>query len=163
MPSRRCFTVSWRARQAAPAEAFVPVPKGAVWYHSTFLVRPQLPVRFHLMNAREVELFTSESVTEGHPDKVCDQISDAVLDEVLKQDAGGRVACETLVATGLVVIAGEITTTANLDFQALARRTIHEIGYDDGALRFDWQGCAVLNAVGRQSPDIAMGVDRDGA
>ncbi len=115
------------------------------------------------MNAREVELFTSESVTEGHPDKVCDQISDAVLDEVLKQDAGGRVACETLVATGLVVIAGEITTTANLDFQALARRTIHEIGYDDGALRFDWQGCAVLNAVGRQSPDIAMGVDRDGA
>ncbi len=115
------------------------------------------------MSQREVELFTSESVTEGHPDKVCDQISDAVLDEVLRQDPRGRVACETLVATGLVVLAGEITTTAILDFQEIARRTIREIGYDDGALRFDADSCAVLNAIGRQSPDIAMGVDRDGA
>jgi S-adenosylmethionine synthetase len=115
------------------------------------------------MSHREVELFTSESVTEGHPDKVCDQISDAVLDEVLRQDPRGRVACETLVATGLVVLAGEITTTANLDFQSIARDTIRHIGYDDGALRFDADGCAVLNAIGKQSPDIAMGVDRDGA
>jgi S-adenosylmethionine synthetase len=115
------------------------------------------------MSEREVELFTSESVTEGHPDKICDQISDAVLDEVLRQDPRGRVACETLVATGLVVLAGEITTTANLDFQALARDTIRHIGYDDGGLRFDADGCAVLNAIGKQSPDIALGVDRDGA
>jgi S-adenosylmethionine synthetase len=115
------------------------------------------------MSHREVELFTSESVTEGHPDKVCDQISDAVLDEVLRQDPLGRVACETLVATGLVVLAGEITTSANLDFQRIARETVREIGYNDGALRFDSEGCAVLNAIGKQSPDIAMGVDRDGA
>jgi S-adenosylmethionine synthetase len=115
------------------------------------------------MSHREVELFTSESVTEGHPDKVCDQISDAVLDEVLRQDPLGRVACETLVATGLVVLAGEITTCANLDFQRIARETVHDIGYNDGALRFDSEGCAVLNAIGKQSPDIAMGVDRDGA
>jgi S-adenosylmethionine synthetase len=115
------------------------------------------------MSHREVELFTSESVTEGHPDKVCDQISDAILDEVLRQDPTGRVACETLVATGLVVLAGEITTRAAVDFQRVARETIRDIGYDDGALRFDAEGCAVLNAVGRQSPDIALGVDRDGA
>ena len=115
------------------------------------------------MSHREVELFTSESVTEGHPDKVCDQISDAILDEVLRQDPHGRVACETLVATGLVVLAGEITTRATVDFQRVAREAIRAIGYDDGALRFDSEGCAVLNAVGRQSPDIALGVDRDGA
>jgi S-adenosylmethionine synthetase len=115
------------------------------------------------MSHREAELFTSESVTEGHPDKICDQISDAVLDEVLRADPRGRVACETLVATGLVVLAGEITTTAALDFQRVARDTIRDIGYDDGALRFDADGCAVLNAVGKQSPDIALGVDRDGA
>ncbi len=115
------------------------------------------------MSHREVELFTSESVTEGHPDKICDQISDAVLDEVLRHDPFGRVACETLVATGLVVIAGEITTQANLNFQSVARNTIREIGYNDGSLRFDAEGCAVLNAIGRQSVDIALGVDRDGA
>ena len=115
------------------------------------------------MSHREVELFTSESVTEGHPDKICDQISDAVLDEVLRHDPFGRVACETLVATGLVVIAGEITTQANPNFQSVARDTIREIGYNDGSLRFDAEGCAVLNAIGRQSADIALGVDRDGA
>jgi len=115
------------------------------------------------MSPREAELFTSESVTEGHPDKICDQVSDAVLDEVLRQDPQGRVACETLVATGLVVVAGEITTTAHLDFQRIARDTVREIGYEDAALRFDSESCAVLNAVGRQSPDIALGVDRDGA
>jgi S-adenosylmethionine synthetase len=115
------------------------------------------------MSHREVELFTSESVTEGHPDKICDQISDAVLDEVLRHDPFGRVACETLVATGLVVLAGEITTQANVNFQSVARDTIRSIGYDDGSLRFDAEGCAVLNAIGKQSPDIALGVDRDGA
>ena len=115
------------------------------------------------MSPREAELFTSESVTEGHPDKICDQISDAVLDEVLRHDPRGRVACETLVATGLVVVAGEITTTAHLDFQRIARDTVRDIGYEDARLRFDCESCAVLNAVGRQSPDIALGVDRDGA
>ncbi len=104
-------------------------------------------------------LFTSESVSEGHPDKVADQISDAVLDAILKEDPRGRVACETLVTTGLVVIAGEITTTTYVDFQDLARRVINQIGYNDSAMGFDAASCAVVNTVGRQSPDIAMGVD----
>jgi S-adenosylmethionine synthetase len=108
-------------------------------------------------------LFTSESVTEGHPDKISDQISDAVLDEVLRQDAKGRVACETLVTTGLVVIAGEITTEAQIDFSQVARETIREIGYTRAKYGFDCDTCSVLTAVGRQSPDIAMGVDTGGA
>lgn len=108
-------------------------------------------------------LFTSESVTEGHPDKIADQISDAVLDEVLAQDSTGRVACETLVSTGLVVIAGEITTDAVIDFQKVARATIGEIGYTRAKYGFDNETCSVLNAVGKQSPDIAMGVDTGGA
>ncbi len=108
-------------------------------------------------------LFTSESVTEGHPDKISDQISDAVLDEVLRQDANGRVACETLVTTGLVVIAGEITTKAQIDFSQVARETIREIGYTRAKFGFDCDTCSVLTAVGRQSPDIAMGVDTGGA
>lgn len=108
-------------------------------------------------------LFTSESVTEGHPDKIADQISDAVLDEVLAQDSTGRVACETLVSTGLVVIAGEITTDAVIDFQKVARDTIGEIGYTRAKYGFDNETCSVLNAVGKQSPDIAMGVDTGGA
>ncbi|HEX9800694.1 MAG TPA: methionine adenosyltransferase [Thermoanaerobaculia bacterium] len=115
------------------------------------------------MSARETELFTSESVTEGHPDKICDQISDAVLDEVLRQDAHGRVACETLVATGLVLLAGEITTAAAVDFIRVARDTIREIGYTETGIGFDSEGCAVVNAVGKQSPDIAKGVDPGGA
>ncbi len=115
------------------------------------------------MSSREVELFTSESVTEGHPDKVSDQISDAVLDEVLRQDPQGRVACETLVATGLVLLAGEITTDANVDFIGLARQTVREIGYTQAGIGFDAEGCAVVNAIGKQSPDIAMGVDTGGA
>jgi S-adenosylmethionine synthetase len=115
------------------------------------------------MSMRETELFTSESVTEGHPDKICDQISDAVLDEVLRQDPSGRVACETLVATGLVMLAGEITTSASVDFTRVARSTIAEIGYRDSGLGFDAHGCAILNAVGKQSPDIAQGVDPGGA
>ncbi len=108
-------------------------------------------------------LFTSESVTEGHPDKIADQISDAVLDEVLRQDENGRVACETLVTTGLVVIAGEITTKAQIDFSQVARETIREIGYTRAKYGFDCDTCSVLTAVGRQSPDIAMGVDTGGA
>jgi S-adenosylmethionine synthetase len=108
-------------------------------------------------------LFTSESVTEGHPDKIADQISDAVLDEVLRHDATGRVACETLVTTGLVVIAGEITTDARIDFSQVARETIREIGYTRAKYGFDCDTCSVLTAIGRQSPDIAMGVDTGGA
>jgi S-adenosylmethionine synthetase len=108
-------------------------------------------------------LFTSESVTEGHPDKIADQISDAVLDEVLRQDETGRVACETLVTTGLVVIAGEITTQAQVDFSQVARETIREIGYTRAKYGFDCDTCSVLTAIDRQSPDIAMGVDTGGA
>ena len=105
-------------------------------------------------------LFTSESVSEGHPDKVADQISDAVLDAILEHDPTGRVAAETLVSTGLVVMAGEITTNANVDYGRVARETIRRIGYNDPALRFDADGCAVMVCYGRQSPDIAQGVDR---
>jgi len=115
------------------------------------------------MSLRETELFTSESVTEGHPDKICDQISDAILDEVLRQDPRGRVACETLVATGLVLLAGEITTSATVDFIRIARNTVREIGYTESGIGFDSDGCAVINAVGKQSADIALGVDREGA
>jgi len=108
-------------------------------------------------------LFTSESVTEGHPDKISDQISDAVLDAALSVDPTARVACETLVTTGLVVVAGEITTNAVLDYSRLARETIREIGYTSSAYGFDCDTCAVLSALDRQSPDIAMGVDTGGA
>ena len=108
-------------------------------------------------------LFTSESVTEGHPDKIADQISDAVLDSVLKADKMGRVACETLVTTGLVVLAGEITTDAQIDFSQVARETIREIGYTRAKFGFDCDTCAVLTAMDRQSPDIALGVDTGGA
>ncbi len=108
-------------------------------------------------------LFTSESVTEGHPDKIADQISDAVLDAALTEDPTARVACETLVTTGLVIIAGEITTTARLDYSRIARDTIKEIGYTRAKFGFDSETCSVLCAVDRQSPDIAMGVDTGGA
>ena len=103
--------------------------------------------------------FTSESVSEGHPDKICDQISDAILDAILEQDPKARVAVETLVKTGLVVIAGEVTTTATVDYAAVARNKIKEIGYTDGNLGFDYKSCGVILAVEEQSPDIAMGVD----
>jgi S-adenosylmethionine synthetase len=104
-------------------------------------------------------LFTSESVTEGHPDKVADQISDGVLDAVLRDDPLGRVACETLVNTGLVVVSGEITTSTYVDIQEIARSTIREIGYVDAQFGFDFHTCAVINAIDKQSPDIAQGVD----
>jgi len=108
-------------------------------------------------------LFTSESVTEGHPDKIADQISDAVLDEVMRQDPKGRVACETLVTTGLVVVAGEITTSAHLNYDEIARETVRQVGYDNAKYGFDSDTCAVVCTVKRQSPDIAMGVDTGGA
>jgi S-adenosylmethionine synthetase len=108
-------------------------------------------------------LFTSESVTEGHPDKIADQISDAVLDEVMRQDPKGRVACETLVTTGLVVVAGEITTTAVIDYDELIRKTVQGVGYDDALFGFDSTTCAVMCTIKRQSADIAMGVDTGGA
>jgi S-adenosylmethionine synthetase len=108
-------------------------------------------------------LFTSESVTEGHPDKICDQISDAILDAVLAEDPTGRVACETLATTGMIVISGEITTTARIDYQKVARETVRQIGYDRAKYGFDCDTCAVINAINTQSPDIAMGVDTGGA
>ena len=108
-------------------------------------------------------LFTSESVTEGHPDKIADQISDAVLDAILAEDPSARVACETLVTTGLAVIAGEITTSAYVHLPEVVRQTIHDIGYNDAAFGFDAQTCAVISTIDRQSPDIAQGVDTGGA
>src|SRR3954463_14550366 len=105
-------------------------------------------------------LFTSESVTEGHPDKIADQISDGVLDAVLRDDPLGRVACETLVNTGLVVVSGEISTSTYVDIQEIARETIRKIGYVDADLGFSADSCAVLNAIDKQSPDIAQGVDQ---
>ena len=104
-------------------------------------------------------LFTSESVTEGHPDKVCDQISDAVLDAIIQQDPDAHVACETIATTGLVLVMGEISTSCYVDIPKIARRVIREIGYDDAAQRFDGNTCAVLTAIDEQSPDIAMGVN----
>jgi S-adenosylmethionine synthetase len=105
-------------------------------------------------------LFTSESVSEGHPDKIADQISDAVLDAILTQDKRGRVACETLVKTGVVVVAGEVTTSAWVDVEALVRKTVLDIGYDSSEMGFDGASCGVVNIIGKQSPDIAQGVDR---
>ena len=108
-------------------------------------------------------LFTSESVTEGHPDKIADQISDAVLDAILEQDPNGRVACETLVTTGLAVVAGEITTTATVNYKQVIRDTIEEIGYNNAIFGYDSNTCSVIDAIGTQSPDIAQGVDTGGA
>jgi S-adenosylmethionine synthetase len=108
-------------------------------------------------------LFTSESVSEGHPDKIADQISDAVLDAILEQDPQARVACETMVKTGMALVAGEITTSAWVDLEDVVRGTIIDVGYDDSSMGFDGHSCAVLNAIGKQSPDIAQGVDRESA
>jgi hypothetical protein len=108
-------------------------------------------------------LFTSESVTEGHPDKIADQISDAVLDAILEQDPTARVACETLVTTGLAVVAGEITTTAKINYKQIIRDTINEIGYNNAVYGYDSNTCSVIDAIGTQSPDIAQGVDTGGA
>src|ERR1700716_3680683 len=107
-------------------------------------------------------LFTSESVTEGHPDKIADQISDSILDAIIAQDPVSRVACETLVTTGLAIVAGEITTSAYVDLQEIVRSTINEIGYHRGKFGFDGETCAVLSTIHSQSPDIAQGVDTGG-
>src|SRR5690349_13015107 len=115
------------------------------------------------MAVAQRHLFTSESVTEGHPDKIADQISDAVLDAVLEQDPYGRVACEVLVTTGICVVAGEITTNCYVEVPKVARQIIEEVGYTDAAFGFDSKTCGVLNAIQGQSPDIAMGVDPGGA
>jgi S-adenosylmethionine synthetase len=112
---------------------------------------------------KERYLFTSESVTEGHPDKICDQVSDAVLDAIMAEDPMGRVAVETLVTTGMVVVTGEVTTKTYVDISKLVRATLKDIGYTEAALGFDYQSCGVLTAIQQQSPDIAMGVDTGGA
>src|SRR5262245_37389458 len=109
--------------------------------------------------SKELRLFTSESVSEGHPDKVCDQISDAILDAILTQDADSRVACETMVSRGFVVVAGEFTTKAQIDYQDVIRGVIKDIGYADADMGFDHNSCAVLTSIQRQSADIALGVD----
>ena len=105
-------------------------------------------------------LFTSESVTEGHPDKICDQISDGILDAILAKDPAGRVACETTACTGLIHIMGEITTSATIDYAQVAREVVREIGYDRGKYGFDCDTCGVITSLIEQSPDIAMGVDK---
>src|SRR5918996_6602733 len=105
-------------------------------------------------------LFTSESVSEGHPDKIADQISDAVLDAIIAQDKRARVACETLVKTGVAIVAGEVTTSAWVDIEALVRKTVLDIGYNSSDMGFDGASCGVINIIGKQSPDIAQGVDR---
>ena len=114
----------------------------------------------HIHVGKGEHLFTSESVTEGHPDKICDQISDGILDAVLAEDPSGRVACETLVNTGLVVVSGEISTSTYVDVPRIVRRTITEIGYDSGEFGFDGNSCAVMTAIDEQSADIAQGVDK---
>jgi S-adenosylmethionine synthetase len=137
-----------------------------MWYSSKVL-----PTR-NLQQAKELDshmsrngryLFTSESVTEGHPDKIADQISDSILDAILAQDPVGRVACETLVTTGLAIVAGEITTSCYVDFPSIVRETIKEVGYTRGKFGFDSETCAVLSSIHGQSPDIAQGVDPGGA
>ena len=104
-------------------------------------------------------LFTSESVSEGHPDKVADQVSDSILDAILAEDPAGRVACETLVSTGLVVISGDITTHAHINYREVAQEAIRRIGYNDSDIGFDYKSCAILTAINRQSADIAQGVN----
>ena len=135
---------------------FVPSPN--IFYHSIIVV---IVYPFHgFKEGLMRRLFTSESVSQGHPDKVCDQISDAILDAMLSQDPNSHVACETLVTTGLVVVAGEITSKATIDYQAVVRKTIREIGYNKPGLGFEADGCAVMVSVHEQSPDIAQGVNK---
>ena len=112
------------------------------------------------MSNREGRLFTSESVTEGHPDKICDQISDAILDEILKNDPNARVACETVTNTGLILVAGEITTSTYVDIPKIARDTLKDIGYTRAKYGFDYETCAILTSIDEQSADIAQGVDQ---
>src|SRR5262249_15332608 len=124
---------------------------------------PRAVIKETRMSRTARHLFTSESVTEGHPDKIADQISDSILDAIITQDPGSRVACETLVTTGLAIVAGEITTSAKVDVQEVVRSTISDVGYTRGKFGFDAETCAVLSSIHSQSPDIAMGVDTGGA
>src|SRR6266542_6732866 len=128
------------------SEGAIFIPKGVSTMSNTFMSSPSL-------------MFTSESVTEGHPDKMCDQISDAVLDACLEQDPMSRVACETAIKTGFVALLGELTTNAYVNFDELVRKVVNEIGYDSSDKGFDGNTCAVLSAVASQSADIALGVD----
>jgi S-adenosylmethionine synthetase len=132
-------------------------PAGTFARHSTS------GIESNSVSRRNHHMFTSESVTEGHPDKMADQISDAILDEILARDPDARVACETLVSTGLVVLAGEITTTAHPDFGKIVRETVRDIGYDNEEYGFSFRSCAVLTSIGRQSGDISRGVGRGGS
>src|SRR5213593_2613677 len=120
-------------------------------------------MRWRVSMARDEYLFTSESVTEGHPDKIADQISDAVLDAIIAQDPTGRVACESLLTTGLIVVGGEITTSCYVDIPRIARETVKAVGYTRAKYGFDYETCGVITAIDEQSPDIAMGVDNLGA
>src|SRR5262249_24776298 len=158
--SARCRRSSGRAASRCAIPGFVlRAPKRPCYSHmisdSTSPGRQQM--------ARDEYLFTSESVTEGHPDKIADQVSDAVLDAILGKDPVGRVACETLLTTGLVVVAGEITTSCYVDIPRIARETIKNVGYTRAKFGFDYETCAVIAAIDGQSPDIAMGVDNLGA
>src|SRR5690554_4181125 len=139
----------------------VRVPGGNT-YGTPCRVTPPVRLSFLLDQSKRTPmsyLFTSESVSEGHPDKIADQISDAILDSLLEQDPYSRVAVETLVTTGLVVLSGEVTTKAYVDVQSIAREVIREIGYTDPDLRFDSESCGVLSSIHEQSPDIKQGVD----
>src|SRR5919107_4508977 len=150
--TRRCLAVV--ASLACPPERAA-YRRAVRFVASVALLLPRLQI---MVGARR-HIFTSESVTEGHPDKVADQISDAVLDAILAQDPSGRVACETLVTTGMAVVAGEITTSTYVHIPDLVRQTVESIGYTDASYGFDGRTCAVLTTIDRQSPDIAMGVD----
>src|SRR5439155_27200219 len=125
--------------------------------------RDQPPSRRASVGVRGRYLFTSESVTEGHPDKIADQISDAVLDAILAQDPTGRVACETMVTTGMAIVAGEITTKCYVDYPRVVRQTIRDVGYVRAKYGFDCDTCSVISSIDEQSPDIALGVDTGGA
>src|SRR3977135_782234 len=149
---------SWWQWSRAPSRSAVPCPRGVRNHRARN--RPSSKEHDPMNQMESIEyLFTSESVTEGHPDKMADQISDAVLDAALTMDPNARVACETLITTGLVVLAGEITTPGTLDYTQIVRDTICGIGYDNGTFGFDGHSCAVLTALDKQSPDIAQGVD----
>src|SRR3990172_2106773 len=159
-PPARKFALTPKRNSATLGHRALHGPAGGVQSIRVHIIQKEgSPVSQRVRNY----LFTSESVTEGHPDKIADQISDAVLDAVLAQDPMGRVACETLLTTGLVLIAGEITSKASVDYPALARRTIERIGYTRAKYGFDAHTCGVLTAIHEQSPDIAMGVDPGGA
>src|SRR5437879_1845150 len=135
----------------------------ALWFQFSRQTLTSTGLRRSPLSSRNRYLFTSESVTEGHPDKIADQISDAILDACLAEDPSSRVACETLTCTGLVVIAGEITTRAYVDFQSIVRGTVASIGYNNALFGFDSNTCSVISSINKQSGDIAMGVDTGGA